>query len=75
MKVFKTALAAICAGFALYSIYGAVMETIGAGGVLPMLRLESFLDRPVKADLFDHAVCATLFSIYPVLFAVRRNRK
>jgi hypothetical protein len=75
MKVFKAALAAISAGLALYSLYGAVMEIIGTGGVLPMLRFEAFLDRPVKADLFDHFVCAVLFSIFPLWLIFSRNRK
>jgi hypothetical protein len=75
MKVIKAALAAISGGLALYSLYGAILEIIGTGGVLPMLRLEELMDHPVKSDLFDHSFCAVLFSIYPLWLIFSRNRK
>jgi hypothetical protein len=75
MKILKASLAAVSAVLALHSIYGAILEITGAGRALPMLRLEVWLDRPVQGDLFDHAVCAVLFSIYPLWVIVAANRQ
>jgi hypothetical protein len=75
MRTVKAALAATSASLTLYSIYGALIEKASTGGVLPMLRLEVFMNDSEQYTFFDHLICAILFSIYPIWFVVRRNGK
>jgi hypothetical protein len=72
MKAIKSALAAISALLAIYSVFGVVLRVTGTGRTAPLVAWNLLFQSLPRS--FNQVINAVIFSIYPVVFVLSKRR-